>query len=122
MENEFGRLLQERRREIRLTLRDFALRADMDPGNLSKIERGRMTPPQDRAILDRLCLALEYRPDDAAAERLRDVAALQNGRIPRDMLENDELMAHMPILLRTVTNRQLNAEEVDKLIDLIREA
>jgi transcriptional regulator with XRE-family HTH domain len=122
MENEFGDLLQQRRRELRLTLRDFASRAGMDPGNLSKVERGRLAPPQDRAVLDRIALALEYDRDGAEAERLRDVAALQNGRIPSDILENSEVMAQMPLLLRTVNNRQLSPEQVERLIEMIRDA
>jgi transcriptional regulator with XRE-family HTH domain len=122
MENEFGDLLQQRRRELRLTLRDFASRAGMDPGNLSKVERGRLAPPQDRAVLDRIALALEYDRDGSEAEHLRDVAALQNGRIPSDILENSEVMAQMPLLLRTVNNRQLSPEQVERLIEMIRDA
>ncbi|MBV9111082.1 MAG: helix-turn-helix domain-containing protein [Gemmatimonadetes bacterium] len=122
MENDFGRLIQDRRRELRLTLRDFAARAGMDPGNVSKIERGRLAPPQDEGILTRICLALEYEPGDPAAQQLRDVAASQNGRIPADILSNDEVMAQMPILLRTVNNRQLSAEQVERLIEMIRDA
>ena len=38
----FGELLRARREELRLGLREFAIRADLDPGNLSKIERGRL--------------------------------------------------------------------------------
>lgn len=122
MDSDFGELLQERRREIRLTLRDFAQRAEMDPGNLSKIERGRLAPPQDAGVLDRLCGALEYEPGDPRAQMLRDVAAIQNGRIPHDILENEEVMARMPILLRTVNNRQLSPEQVDRLVEMIRGA
>ena len=36
----FGEMLRKRRKELRLGLREFALKAEMDPGNLSKIERG----------------------------------------------------------------------------------
>jgi transcriptional regulator with XRE-family HTH domain len=116
----FGDLLRNRRAELRLGLRDFALRADLDPGNLSKIERGRLNAPQDRAIVDRICLALEWDLDGAAAQRARDVAALENGRIPEDLLEDEALLAKLPVLLRTVHNRQLEPDEVEKLIEIIR--
>lgn len=122
MENEFGRLLQARRRELRLTLRDFAARAGLDPGNLSKIERGKLAPPQDAKVLDRISLALEFERGAAEDRQLRDVASLQNGRIPADIMEDAEVMARMPILLRTVGNRQLSPEQVDRLIEMIRDA
>jgi hypothetical protein len=76
----FGNLLRNRRAELRLGLRDFALPADMDAGNLSKIERGRLNAPQDRSVLDRICLALEWDLGSGEAQRARDVAALENGR------------------------------------------
>lgn len=117
----FGELLRSRRSELRLGLRDFALRAEMDPGNLSKLERGRLNPPQDRRTLDRLSMALEWELGSEEAEQLRDTAALENGRIPEDLLEEPEVMAKMPVLLRTVHNRQLDPEEVERLIEIIRE-
>ncbi len=116
----FGELIRSRREELRLGLRDFALRAEMDAGNLSKLERGRLNPPQDRAALDRICFALQWDPAGADAEKARDLAAVENGRIPNDLLEDDAVIAKLPLLLRTVHNRQLDADEVEKLIDIIR--
>lgn len=121
MPKDFGELIQARRAEIRLTLRDCAVRADMDPGNLSKLERGRMAPPQDPDILARLIDALEL-TDTAGAQELADAAAMQNGRIPRDILSNEEVMSALPILLRTVNNKQLEGAQVEKLIEIIRNA
>ena len=117
----FGQLIQERRAEIRLTLRDCALRAQVDPGNLSKIERGRAAPPQDSAVLERLMGALELTGSERARE-LMDTALTESGRIPHDILSNEEVMAAMPILLRTVNNRQLQGTQIEKLVDLIRNA
>jgi transcriptional regulator with XRE-family HTH domain len=118
--NKFGDLVRGRRAELRLGLRDFALRADVDAGNLSKLERGRLNPPQDPAVIDRICVALEWDLESENAQALRDVAALENGRIPEDLLKDEEVMSRMPLLLRTVHNRQLEPEEIEKLIDVIR--
>lgn len=118
---EFGELVQKRRAELRLSLRDCAIRADMDAGNLSRIERGRVAPPQDPDILARLLEALELAGTPLAQE-LIDVAAMQNGRIPRDILSNEEVMSALPVLLRTVNNKQLDGAHVEKLVDLIRNA
>ena len=118
----FGEMLRERRKELRLGLREFALRAGMDAGNLSKIERGRMSPPQSIDILDRICLALELDPSDDGAARLRASAATENGRIPEDIMSDAEVMAQLPILLRTLQNKQIDAEQLEKLIEMIRNA
>lgn len=121
MANEFGELLQARRAELRLSLRDCAERAEMDPGNLSRIERGRATPPQDADVLARLIAAVEL-TGTARGQELMDVAATQNGRIPRDILSNEEVMSALPVLLRTVNNKQLDKEHIEKLVDMIKNA
>jgi transcriptional regulator with XRE-family HTH domain len=121
MANEFGDLLRHRRAELRLSLRDCAVRATIDPGNLSKIERGRVAPPQDPAVLQRLVAALEL-AGTREGQELMDTAATQNGRIPHDILTNDEVMESLPILLRTVNNRKLDREHLETLIDMIKNA
>lgn len=122
MDTNFGHLLREYRREADLTLREFAERAEMDPGNLSKIERDRLDPPQHPEILNRLCLALGQALDAPRAQRLRDLAAVQTGRIPSDILGNDEVMRWLPCLLRAVHERQRSGTPVERLIQGIRSA
>ena len=121
MAQHFGQLIQARRAEIRLTLRDCALRVQLDPGNLSKIERGRVAPPQDAAVLERLMEGLELAGSDRA-RALMDMAMTESGRIPHDILSNEEVMAAMPIFLRTVNNKQLEGAQIEKLVELIRNA
>lgn len=116
----FGAFVRERRSEMRLSLRAFALRAAMDPGNLSKIERGRESPPQDEGVLDRICAALELGAE--ACQQLKAHAQVENGRIPNEVLSNEELMARMPVLLRTVNNQPLTDEQLEALIEAIRRA
>jgi len=118
----FGDMLRERRKELRLGLREFAQRAGMDSGNLSKMERGRLAAPQAEEILNRICAALEWRRGSAGAEALHDQAAVDNGQIPKDLLDDAQMMAKVPLLLRTVHNKQLKAKEIERLIEMIREA
>ena len=118
----FGDQLRKRRQELRLGLREFALRAGMDPGNLSKIERGRLSAPQSDEVLERICLALEYELESDGAQALRDLAASETGRIPPEILDDQEVMARMPVLLRTIHNKQLSPVELDRLIEMIKEA
>lgn len=117
----FGERVRGRRKELRLGLREFALRAGMDPGNLSKIERGRLTAPQSEEILNRICRALEWETDSGDASVLRDLAFAENGQIPEEILADEVVMSKMPLLLRTVRNKQLKEEELDRLIELIRD-
>ena len=121
MGGRFGAIIRERRSELRLSLRDCALQANMDFGNLSKIERGRMAPPQDPEVVDRLISALGLEGTDRA-NVLRDAAALENGRIPAGALADEAVMAALPIFLRTAQNRQLDEATAEKLVDMIRNA
>ncbi|MFH1763630.1 MAG: helix-turn-helix transcriptional regulator [Gemmatimonadota bacterium] len=118
----FGDELRARRKDLRLGLREFALRAGVDPGNLSKIERGRLTAPQSDEVLERICLALEFEPGSDGAQALKDLAAAETGRIPPEVLDDQEVMVRMPVLLRTVHNKKLGPEELDRLIEMIKEA
>ena len=118
----FGETLRNRRKELRLGLREFALRADMDPGNLSKIERGRLGAPQGEGVLDRICLALEYDLGSEEAQVLKDRAIVEAGRIPAEVLDDDEVLERLPVLLRTVRNKKLSPEQLDRLIEMIKEA
>ncbi len=118
----FGEMLRSRRKELRLGLREFALRADMDPGNLSKIERGKLGAPQGENVLDRICLALELELGSEEAQALRDRALVEAGRIPAEILDDDEVLERLPVLLRTVRNKKLDPEQLDRLIEMIKEA
>ena len=120
-ETTFGEKVRARRSELSLTLRDCALHADIDFGNLSKIERGRIAPPQDEEVLTRLLRALHLDGTERG-DALRTEAALESGRIPAAALSDERVMAALPIFLRTAKNRQIDEETAAKLIDLIRDA
>jgi hypothetical protein len=69
-----------------------------------------------------LARALDYTRDDPRDQQLRDVSAVQAGRIPQDVLEDEELMQEMPVLLRTMKERRRDGVEVERLLQLIRSA
>ena len=78
----FGVWLRERRGEIGLGLRSFAQQTRLDPGNLSKYERGVLPPPQDAETLRRIAKALKLKEGGTAYREFMDVAAVSAGRIP----------------------------------------
>ena len=65
---------------------------------------------------------LDHDSTSHEAEALRDQAAAENGRVPEEILSDANVLSRMPVLLRTVHNKQLSPEQLDKLIEMIREA
>ncbi len=120
MQHAFGELVTARRAELRLTLRDCAIRSGMTPGNLSKIERGLLAPPQN-GVLSRLIEALELKGDNER-QRLLDVATVQRGRIPAHADQHADVAASMPLLRRILNVRQLDETAVARLLEMIRHA
>ena len=94
----------------------------MYPGNLSKIERGRLAAPQSDDVLNRIYGALEWGRGLEEANALKDEAAVENGQIPEEVLSDEVVMSRVPLLLRTVQNKQLGPEQLDQLIALIKDA
>lgn len=121
-DNNFGELLRSRRTQLRLSLRAFAERAGMDPGNASRLERGRMSPPEAAEVLNRVANALDLEIGSTAYETLMDAAAAAKGRIPQDLITDEEVISRLPILFRTLRSKPLSGEQLDKLIDSIRKA
>ena len=120
--NEFGDYVRERRAALRLTLRTFAQNAGLDAGNLSRLERGRAEPPESQVVLDRIAEALALQPGTPDYQRLNDLAAAAKGRIPADLLTDEEVATRLPILFRTLRSKPLSGEQLEKLIDSIRRA
>ncbi|MFO7610033.1 MAG: helix-turn-helix transcriptional regulator [Candidatus Krumholzibacteriia bacterium] len=102
------------------TLRQFCGRAGMDPAYVSRIERGLLAPPQDQEKLEHYAEALGFAHGTAPWQEFMDLAATAAGRLPQDALENEQLMACLPAFLRTMRGQQVEDEELDQLIDLIR--
>lgn len=120
--NDFGDFIRIKRAALRLSLRRFAEKAGLDPGNASRLERGRAAPPESQDVLDRIASALELPKSSADRRQLLDLAAAAKGKIPQDLLSDDEVAARLPVLFRTLRSKPLSAEQLDKLIDSIRTA
>ena len=120
--NVFGEFMKRRRADLRLSLREFADAAMMDPGNVSRIERGHVPPPESAEILGRIAKALQIKAKTAAYQDLMDLAAAAKGRIPEDLLTDKEVAARLPILFRTLRSKQLSKDQLEKLIESIRKA
>ena len=116
----FGKFFQQKRIEMGVTLREFCRQNEIDPGNTSRIERGLTTPPQSRDILERYAKALGIEENTDDWLTFFDLARTSAGKIPSDMVSNDELMNALPVLFRTIRNEKPNKADIEKLINAIK--
>ncbi len=118
----FGEFFKARRRNLGLSLRAFCRKNGLDPGNMSKLERGVLAPPEGRGKLEAYAamLGLEEGSDDWF--EFFDLAAAARGRIPDGLLEDDRVVRALPIVYRTLRKDKPEREEVERLMELIRGA
>lgn len=116
----FGSYFKEKRIKLKLTLRRFCEEHDIDPGNLSKIERGVLPPPKDE-ILKKYAHYLKLKEGTDEWYEFFDLAAAESGRLPKELREK-EIVARMPFLFRTIRGKKITKEKLDKLIKLIKES
>lgn len=118
----FGDAVKARRRELGLTLREFCRRVDQDPGNFSRLERGRIRPPADRKKLDALADALGFEPGSSERQDFIDLGTICAGRIPEEVLSDEALVRKLPFVFRTCSGRKLTEKQLRSLAEKIRRA
>ena len=118
--NIFGAFAKELRIRQGLTLREFCNRNKLDPGNYSRIERGVFQPPHDTQKLEQYAQALDLKPGEDDWIEFFDAAAASRGEFPRDLLSDEEVVAKLPVLFRTMRERPISPESLDDLIDRVR--
>jgi transcriptional regulator with XRE-family HTH domain len=117
----FGQLLKEFRLARGLSLREFCSIHGFDAGNHSKLERGRFPAPDsdDRVETYARALGLEQGSDQWFA--LFDAAAAERGRLPSDLLSDEETVEKLPALFRTMrSEQQAGRIDLDDLVERIR--
>jgi len=117
---KFGKKLKELRIKKELSLRQICNLINYDPSNWSKIERGRISPPSDEVILRKWAKVLGL-SNKQEIQKFVDEAGISQGIIPQDILKGDAVK-HLPAFFRTLRNKKPTKKEIDKLIELIRNA
>jgi transcriptional regulator with XRE-family HTH domain len=117
----FGTFIKELRAKQRLGLREFCLKTGYDPSNWSKIEREVSPPPKDETTLREWAKQLGLKPNTDDWNKFHDYAAVDAGRIPDHVMENEELLAKLPAFFRTLSGNKPSDEELENLIKLLRE-
>lgn len=120
--NAFAEIIKKRRAELRLSLREFCAKANVDPSNWSKIERGLSPPPKTKTILDAIRDVLQFPKDSSEAGALFDAAFIGHGMIPPDIITDKKLSAMLPVFFRTVRGDKHTEAELRNLAEIIRDS
>ena len=119
--SKFGEFVYERRIEyLKMTLREFCQRNFEDPGNWSKLERGKLPPPQNKDRLAVIAGSLDINEGTEEWQTFLDLACAEQGRIPDDLMSDEELVKKLPLFFRTLRDEEITEEDLKKLIELIR--
>jgi len=116
---KFGKLLKSLRIKKQLSLRQVCALINYDPSNWSKIERGKISPPSDEKVLKKWALILGLSKDKETLQEFIDHAKIAQGVIPQDLL-GQEFIGALPAFFRTLRNEKPSKEEIDNLVELIR--
>lgn len=118
----FGGFFESLRQRNRLTLREFCRRADADPGNISRMERGAMRPPKSPEILNRYAKTLGLRENTEKWQAFFDLAAVAQGVVPADLLSEEEIVKALPLFFRTLRGQKPTPEEMKRIAEKIKKA
>jgi len=116
----FGEFIKKLRSEKRLGLREFCIACDLDPSNWSKTERGVLPPPQDQRVLNRIAVILGVPEGSKEREWIFDYAAIDAGKIPQYVLNDEELVKRLPVFFRTATGKKPTTEDLVKLAEILK--
>lgn len=114
--NAFGEFFKAKRQALGLTLREFCLKHKLDPGNMSRLERGLLLPPQDRSRLERYAKCLGLKRGNGDWDTFFDLAAVSKGRIPMELMEDEDLVAKLPLIFRVLRGKRFANKRLDDLV------
>ena len=116
----FGSFFKEMRKKRGITLRKFCSENNLDPDNMSKLERGIIPPPASRQKLETYALALGIEEGTEAWNNFFDYAAASTGHIPSHIMNDAELVNKLPLVFRTPRGEKISPEKLAELAELIR--
>src|SRR4030043_1787300 len=116
----FGEFFKEKRIALKKTLRQFCAENKLDPGNISRLERGMMPPPQGSDKLEEYARYLQIKKGTDDWYKFFDLAAADRGIIPKDLMSAHEVVRMLPVFFRTLRGQKPTEEEMTKLVEKIR--
>ena len=123
-ERSFGKFFKAMRAKRGLSLRKFCVENGLDPGNISKLERGVLPPPQTREKLEEYAKELLIPEGSDDWYEFFDLASMATGRIPPDIMSDEELVKRLPLVFRTVRGQKMKSsdDQLNELAEVIRRA
>jgi transcriptional regulator with XRE-family HTH domain len=112
----FGVYFRELRTRKRMGLREFCRAAEADPANVSRMESGLLPPPPEDT-LRRYAEAIGVKYGASDWYTLVDLAAADRGIVPKDIMENSELAAKLPLFFRTLRGERPSEEDLRALAE-----
>lgn len=120
METTFGGFVKTRRIARRITLRAFSEALGYDPANYSRIERGQMLPPTNADKLSGFARELGIVQSSSEFRDMVRLASIGRGEIPAALLSNEQVVAKLPILFRTLEGDKVDDATLDELFDTLK--
>jgi len=117
----FGEFFKVKRIAMGKTLRSFCEENNLDPGNISKIERNKLAPPSSEEKLRTLAGYLGISTSGKEWEKFKDLAAISAGKIPADLLDH-ETLARLPVLFRKMREGKFSEDELNEIIRKVKES
>ena len=121
-EVRFGQFFKKMREKKGLSLRRFCVENNVDPGNMSKLERGLLSPPQSREKLEEYAGYLHIEEGSDDWYEFFDLAAAEAGRIPQDILSDKELAKRLPLVFRTIRGQKISKVKLEQLAEVIKKS
>lgn len=118
----FGKRFKQLRQKTGKTLRQFCLEHNLDPGNYSKLERGKSLPPKSREKLENLANFLNIEEGSDEWYNFFDDAAACSGTIPKYIMDDEELSVKLPLVFRTIRGERVDSKKLKQLAEIIRRA
>ena len=116
----FGAYFKSLRIKTGLTLRQFCQENSFDPGNISKLERSVFAAPHSDDKLEEYAKALKLKRGSADWIEFFDLASVSNKTLGTLKIKNEDLIKKLPVLFRTLDNKELTEEKLDQIIELIK--
>ncbi len=115
----FGEFFRERRLLAGYSLRSFCKEFGYDPGNTSKMERGLLAPPSSKEKLEEYARNLEISPDSDEWSLFMDLASIAQGKIPSELIKDENAVKMLPVIFRTLRGEKLGREKLKELEKII---
>ena len=116
----FGKHFRELRLKQGQTLREYCRIHGHDPGFISRMERGMTQPPTNELALQKLAFSLGLKEGSEEWKEFISIAMVSAGKIPLDIMSDEEALQHLPAFLRTLKGEKLSEDQLDALIEVIK--